>query len=173
MSIIERPGGGKPIHFGAYTLDEIVVSQDPANPSYVTGLNLFPTASTGILIADVNTGLFYNDTGKILTMQGSLTFQVEQGLGTKGNLLLWSERSPDAINFTENDLSLRTIEVGNDIATAHTKSAAISEWLPGTYNRFAMYNAGLGAITIKAPVASVNEGNSVTGMAWYFQVNEV
>ena len=162
------------IHFGAYTVDTIVISTDPNNPTYLTGVDLFSSSSPGIIVLDAATGLLRNDTGKTITMQGTVTYQTTQGAGGNANLLLWSERSTDdGVSFVENTFSLRTSEVPNNSSNSQTKSSAIAEWAPGESARWAMYNSGPGTLTLDGPSATVNGGNVVDGLSFYWQLNEV
>jgi hypothetical protein len=163
-----------PAHFGAYTTNTIAISTDPNNPTYLTGVALFPSATPGIIVLDAATGLLRNDTGFTLTMQGSVTYQTAQGAGGRADLHLWSERSnDDGVTFVENTFSLRTSEVPNNADSSQTKSSAISDWENGQSARWAMYNVGPGSLTLAAPSDTVNNGNAITGLSFYWQLNEV
>lgn len=162
------------LHFGAYTTDTINVSQDPNAPTYLTGVGLFPTSSPGFTIIDAATGLVKNTSNKTFSMQGTATYQLTQGAGGAGNLLLWSERSTDdGVSFTENTFSLRTSEVPNNSSNSQTKSSGVDQWAPGESIRWAMYNSGTGSVTLDGPSAVVNGGNTVDGLTFYWQLNEV
>lgn len=162
------------LHFGAYTTDSITVSTDPNSPTYLTGVGLFPSSSTVFTLLDASTGLIRNDSDRTFSMQGTATYQLVQGAGGSGNLLLWSERSDDdGLTFTENLFSLRTSEVPNNSSNSQTKSSGVDQWNPGESIRWAMYNSGPGAVTLQGPSAVVNGGNTVDGLTFYWQLNEV
>lgn len=162
------------LHFGAYTIDTIAVSSDPNNPTYLTGVALFPTSSPEFTLLDAATGLIRNDSGRTFSMQGTATYQLVQGAGGAGNLQLWSERSvDDGVNFVENQFSLRTSEVPNNSSNSQTKSSAVDQWAPGESVRWAMYNSGAGSVTLDEPSDTVNNGNIVDGLTFYWQLNEV
>lgn len=172
--VISLGGGGK-LHFGAFTLDTIAVSADPNAPTYLTGINLFPTSSPEFVLF---TGLdgerwLKNNSTESFSMQGSATYQLIQGVGGAGNLLIWSERSvDDGLTFVENAYSLRTSEVPNNSANSQTKSSAVDQWKPGESIRWAMYRSG-GAVTLDSPSTLVNGGNVVEGLSFYWQLNRV
>ena len=89
-------------------------------------------------------------------------------------MLLWSEKSTDdGVTFTENPLSLRTSDVRNNADNSDTKSSAVALWSPGESIRWAMYSDGPSLITLISPSATVNGGNVVNGIAFYWQLNEV
>lgn len=160
------------MHFGAYTVDTIAVSTDPNNPTYLTGVALFPSSSPEFTIIDVATGLIRNDSTKTFSMQGTATYQTIQGAGGSAKLQLWSERSSDdGVTFTENSFSLRTSDVANNSDNSQTKSSGVDQWAPGESIRWAMYNAGPGALTLDGPSDTVNGGNVVDGLTFYWQLN--
>lgn len=162
------------LHFGAYTLDTIAISQDPNNPTYLTGVGLFPTSSAEFTLIDPATGLIRNDSDRVFSMQGTVTYQTAQGAGGSGELKLWSERSgDDGVTFTENPFSLRTSEVPNNSTNSQTKSSGVDQWEPGQSIRWAMYNSGAGAVSLDGPTATVNNGNVINGLSLYWQLNEV
>lgn len=172
---IGGPSFRRGFHFGAYTVDTISVSTDPNSPTYLKGVGLFPTSSSEFTLF---TGLdgeqwIRNDTTKTFSMQGSATYQTTQGAGGNGELLLWSERSnDDGLTFTENTFSLRTSEVPNNSENSQTKSSGVDQWAPGESIRWAMYNSGVGAVVLDGPSATVNNGNVVDGLSFYWQLNE-
>ena len=161
------------IHFGAYTVDTITVSTNAMAPSYVTGVTLSPTGSAEIAIADAATGAVVNNSDRAITMQGTVTYQVDNGTGGTAQLLVWSERSDDnGVTWTLNDNSLRTSEVSNTSASSQTKSAAIADWQPGQWNRFVFANVGAGSLTLDSPSATV-AGGVVGGFSFFFALVEV
>lgn len=162
------------LHFGAYTNDTITVSTDPNNPTYLTGVALFPSSSPEFELIDPANGWVKNNSGRSFSMQGTVTYQPEQGAGGSAQLRLWSERSgDDGSTFTENDFSLRKSGVSNNSDDSQTKSSAVDTWNDGESIRWAMYNAGPGEITLKSPTDTVNNGNVISGLAFYWQLNEV
>ena len=164
------------VHFGMYSVDTILVTKDSNNPAYVTGLLLFPSSSEGFSIITAVDGSLWvkNNTGRVFSMQGSVTYQLKKGAGQRGLLMLWSERSnDDGVTFTENPFSLRTSEVPNNTDDSQTKSAGVSQWGVGECMRFAMYNAEGGDITLDSPVTIVNGANQIEGLSIYLQLNEV
>lgn len=167
-------GIARKLHFGAYTLDTIPVSTDPNSPTYLTGVALFPTSSPEFEIIDAATGLIRNNSSRTFSMQGSATYQTTQGSGGAGNFQLWSERSDDdGLTFTENPYSLRTSEVPNNSSNSQTKSSGVDGWKPGESVRWAMYNSGAGSVTLDGPSDTVNNGNVIEGLTFYWQINEV
>lgn len=107
-------------------------------------------------------------------MEGTATYQLSKGGGGLATLELWSERSIDGgLTYTENNFSLRTSEVSNNSDNSQTKSSAVGDWNVGELNRWAMYNSGAGVLTIAAPSTVLNNGNLITGLSFYWQLNEV
>lgn len=161
-------------HFGVFSVDTIPVSTDPDNPSYITGLLLFDSSSEGFEVIDAATGLVKNNTGRDLTMSGSVTYQGVNGTGGTAQLQLWSERSvDDGVTFEINQSSLRTTQLPNTSSGSQTKSAGIANWKSGESARFAIYNTSGGTLSLAAPTDTVNGGASVTGFSFYLQLNEV
>lgn len=166
--------GGKSLHLGAYTIATIPVSQDPDNPTYLSGVGLFPTSSPEFVLLDAATGLVKNNSGRTFSMQGTATYQTSQGAGGAGELILWSERSDDdGVTFIENTFSLRTSEVPNNSTGSQTKSSGVDQWQHGESVRWAMYNSESGAVSLDSPSATVNGGNVVEGLSFYWQLNEL
>lgn len=162
------------LHFGAYTTETIAVSTDKDNPTYLSGIALFSTSSPEFELLDPSTGLIRNNSGRTFSMQGSATYQTNQGVGGSGNIKLWSERSnDDGVSFVENDFSLRTSEVPNNSTNSQTKSSAVELWKSGESVRWAMYNSGVGAVSLDSPSDTVNGGNPIEGFSFYWQLNEV
>jgi hypothetical protein len=165
----------KLLHFGAYTNDTIVVSTDKDNPTYLTGISLFPSSSSEFEIIEDGAGVQWirNNSPKVLSMQGTATYQTIQGAGGSAQLKLWSERSEDdGETLTENLFSLRTSDVANNSDNSQTKSSGVDTWSPGESIRWAMYNSGPGALTLDGPTDTVNNGNVVDGLTFYWQLNE-
>lgn len=162
-------------HFGIYSFDTISISTDPDNPTYVTGLGLFPTSSEGFTIVDASRGIVRNDTGRTLTMSGTVTYQGEKVSSGRALLHLWSEKSNnDFQTFEVNQNSLRTTPVSNSSSDeSSTKSAGIANWESGQSARFAMYNSGAGSLVLQTPEVTVNHGETVHGFSFYMQLNEV
>lgn len=165
----------KPLHFGAYTNDTIAVSTDKDNPTYLTGISLFPSSSSEFEIIEDGSGVQWvrNSSTKVFSMQGTATYQTVQGSGSSAQLNLWSERSGDnGATFTENLFSLRVSDVANSSDNSQTKSSGVDTWSPGESIRWAMYNSGTGALTLDGPTDTVNNGNVVDGLTFYWQLNE-
>lgn len=159
-------------HFAITSTDTVAVSADANAPTYVTGAVLAPSSSDGIVLLDAATGLVKNNTGRTLTMTGTVSFQTSQGAGGASELFFWSERSNnDGVSFTENALSLRTSEVGNNAGNSQTKFSAVVNWLDGESVRFAAYRTG-GSVTLDSPSTIVNGGNAVEGVSFAWQLNE-
>ena len=161
-------------HFGAYTNDTIAVSTDPNAPTYLTNIALFPSSSPEFTLITDGGGVQWlrNDSTKTFSMQGTATYQTIQGAGGSAQLKLWSERSSDdGVTFVENEFSLRTSDVANNSDNSQTKSSGVDSWEPGQSIRWAMYNAGPGALTLDGPTDTVNGGNVVDGLTFYWQLN--
>lgn len=181
MSLIGIVGGGNgggghtlPLHFGAYTNDTISVSTDPDVPTYLTNIALFPSSSPEFTIITDGDGVQWirNDSTETFSMQGTVTYQTIQGAGGSAQLKLWSEISPDdGETFVENEFSLRVSDVANNSDNSQTKSSGVDTWEPGQSIRWAMYNAGTGALTLDGPSDTVNGGNVVDGLTFYWQLN--
>ncbi|AUR98039.1 hypothetical protein NVP1246O_32 [Vibrio phage 1.246.O._10N.261.54.E10] len=166
--------GGVLLHFGAYTNDTIVVGTDPDAPTYLTGVALFPSSSPEFTLITDGGGVQWvrNDSTKTFSMEGAVTYQTVQGAGGRAELKLWSERSDDdGVTFSENLFSLRTSEVPNNSSNSQTKSSGVDTWSPGESIRWAMYNTGPGALTLDGPSDTVNGGNVVDGLTFYWQLN--
>lgn len=174
LAATEEGGGDALLHFGAYTDDTIAVSTDPNAPTHLTGISLFPSSSSEFTIITDVSGVQWirNDSTKSFSMQGTATYQTIQGAGGSAQLKLWSERSnDDGVTFTENLFSLRTSDVANNSDNSQTKSSGVDTWNPGESIRWAMYNAGPGALTLDGPSDTVNGGNVVEGLTFYWQLN--
>lgn len=163
------------LHFGAFTNTDILVGLDPNNPTYLTNIALFPSSSTEFQLITDGGGIQWvkNNSNKMFSMQGTVTYQTLQGAGGSAELHLWSERSDDdGATFVENPFSLRTSEVRNNSTNSQTKSSGVDQWKPGESIRWAMYNTGGGTITLSGPSDVVNGGNILEGLAFYWQLNE-
>lgn len=164
------------LHFGAYTIDTVSVSADPDNPTYLTNIALFSSSSPefSLIIAPDGSQLIKNNSTKTFSMQGSATYQLVQGAGGGSEFFLWSESTfDDGVTFVENTFSLRTSDVPNNRRGSQTKSAAVGEWIPGQSIRWAMYKGAGGDVTLASPLTTVNNGNTVSGFSFYWQLNEV
>ncbi|AGG57794.1 hypothetical protein VPBG_00021 [Vibrio phage helene 12B3] len=167
-------GNALPLHFGAYTNDTITVSTDQNAPTYLTNIVLFPSSSPEFTLITDGSGVQWlrNDSTKTFSMQGTITYQTVQGAGGRADLKLWSERSDDnGTTFVENLFSLRNSEIRNNSNNSQTKSSGVDTWSPGESIRWAMYNAGPGEIILDGPTATVNGGNVVEGLTFYWQLN--
>lgn len=174
LAATEAGSGDTLLHFGAYTNDTIAVSTDPNAPTHPTGISLFPSSSSEFTIITDAGGVQWirNDSTRSFSMQGTVTYQTVQGAGGSAGLKLWSERSDDdGVTFTENLFSLRTSDVANNSDNSQTKSSGVDTWNPGESIRWAMYNSGPGALTLDGPSDTVNGGNVVEGLTFYWQLN--
>jgi hypothetical protein len=163
------------LHFGAFTVDVVPVSNDSANPTYLTGIVLAGSSSPEftLVIAPDGSQLIKNTSAKTFPMEGSATYQIVQGAGGGAEFFLWSEKSiDDGVTFIENAFSLRTSDVPNNRAGSQTKTAAVGSWAPGESIRWAMYRTG-GEVTLSAPSTAVNGGNVVSGFTFFWQLNQV
>jgi hypothetical protein len=164
------------LHFGAFTVDTIPISDDPDDPTYLTGISLFASSSSefSIIVAPDGSQLIRNDSTRTFSMQGTGTYQIVQGTGGGTEFFLWSESTlDDGVSFVENTFSLRTSDVPNNRRGSQTKSAAVGDWLPGQAIRWAMYKGAGGDVTLAAPETTVNSGNPVSGFTFFWQLNEV
>ncbi|AZU97939.1 hypothetical protein [Vibrio phage LP.1] len=162
------------LHFAGILLTGLAVSSDPDAPSYLNGVILDPVSSPEFEVVDPIGGWIKNNSSKTLDMAGIVTYQVAKGAGGAGELLLWSERSlDDGATFTENPFSLRTSEIGNNTDNSQSKSSGVRGWAPGESMRWAMYNAGAGAVTLNRPSATVNNGNVVEGVPFFWELKEL
>ncbi|CAL9955515.1 hypothetical protein VPHK225_0010 [Vibrio phage K225] len=160
-------------HFAILSTSNIAIGADADAPTYMSGTSLAASSSNGFTLLDAATGLVKNNTGKTLTMAGTVSFQTTQGAGGASELFLWSERSSDdGVSFAENALSLRTIDIENNTGDSQTKVSAVSDWLDGESVRFAMYRTG-GDVTLDSPSTAVNGGNTAEGVSFIWQLNEV
>ena len=154
----------------ALSTDTVILSTDASNPSYITGISL-SESSPELEAFDPVGGWIRNNGTEPISMAGTVTLQTQQGVGGSSVVHLWSERSTDnGTTSTVNPQSLRMIDVGNDSASSHTKSSAISQLLPGESVRFAMYITG-GATTLAAPSATVNGTETVEGLSFFWTLN--
>lgn len=161
-----------PFHFAAFTNDTIAVSNLAASPTYLTNITLASTSSPEFeLITGVDGELWIkNISDKTFSMQGSATYQTNQGAGGAASYYLWSERTDDdGLTFTENTFSLRTSEVRNNSDNSQTKSSAVGSWAPNEAIRWAMYRTG-GAVNLDSPSTTVNGVSPIEGFSFYWQL---
>ncbi len=157
---------------GTGSVDTIVVSSDPDNPTFITGLQT-TGAQRGISLIDAITGTFENTSGRTITsMIGTISFHPTETGGGTGILNIVSERSDDGgLTWSFNMFSLRTIEVAASGESFATKVSTISSLLPGTRFRFKLVESGAGGITLSQTSAVMN-GETITSSSVTFVLDE-
>lgn len=166
-----------PIHMSMLSIATINVSGGLANPSYINGFipgmksdpGLVPTL-TGPL-ADQDTGAILNNTGRTITMNGSIAY-LTVFTGFSGNMSVWSERSSDGINWTPNANSFRPWDVSFISGGSVTQKSAVLEWADGEYLRFALSNQGGGTLSLQSLSETVNGSQSVESLSVYWTLDE-
>jgi hypothetical protein len=122
----------------ADSFDTMNISADNLNPSFLTGLVI--EHCDGISMADPITGAIVNDTGRTITMTGSISYNPKKSSGTTVQLNIVSERSDDGgITWFGNLNSRRSLEVSNNGESFGTKVSLIIDWLPDQLLRFRMW----------------------------------
>lgn len=164
------------LHFGALYPDVIPVSNDPDNPTRFEGailLTLVPTSSPEfeLIIGVDGTQWLKNNSTKTVNMAGTVSYQLDNGVGGAANINLWSEiTDDDGLTFVEADVSLRTSSISNTTASSQTKASAINSFAPGQAIRWAFYNSESSTLTLTPPSATVNGGNVVTGLSFFWEL---
>jgi hypothetical protein len=120
---------------------------------------------------DQDTGAIVNNTGKVLTMDGSIAYLTVYA-GFAGNVSVWSERSTDGINWTPNPGSYRNWDVSFVSGGSVTQKSAVLNWQPGEYLRFAMVNTGGGTLSLQSVSAAVNGNQQVDSLSVYWTLEE-
>ena len=140
----------------------IAVSADDTAPSFFTGLAAVGTPN--LVAVDAATGSIQNVAGRAIgPMVGTISFQpLKGGGGNAQRIRIWSETSPDAINWTTNLDSLRAVDVPNDGESFKTIVSFVTS-IPDTYYlRFRFFSTGGGTLSL-IPETELINGETITG----------
>lgn len=157
--------------FFASTLETVTINDSPTAPSFFTDLELNPN-SKGFELTPA-TGAIRNVSGRLLkACVGSISFQPNKGVGGVTLLHLWSERSSDGVTWTQNENSLRSIEISNSGETFKTSISAVGDLADGEYTRFRCYALSGGAIDFVSPTDTVLGGEVIRGASIIWELSE-
>jgi hypothetical protein len=134
----DNPFAITPSSIFANSITTTVVNSDPADPSYLLGLTI--QHADDISLVDAATGAIVNDTGRTITMTGSISYNPVKGGGAAAQLNIVSERSNDlGVSWFGNLNSRRTVEVANSAESFGTKVSLIIDWEPDQWLRFRVW----------------------------------
>ena len=142
--------------------DAIAVSEDDTAASFFTGLAAVGTPN--LVAVDAATGSIQNIAGRAIgPMVGTVSFQpLKGGGGAAQRIRVWSETSPDAISWTTNLDSLRSVDIPSDGQSFKTM-VSFSESIPDTYYlRFRFFSTGGGTLSL-TPETEVINGETIAG----------
>lgn len=160
-----------PRHFLAVSEVTIPIGIDGNNPNLFIGLGLIAGANH-FEISGVD-GSVKNILGKTIeVMTGTISFQPVKPSGTAVTLHIWSERSIDGITWTQNEKSLRPLEIGNVGDSMKTNVSYIRNFLDGEYVRFRAYCKSGGAINLVPPTDAVLGGQIIEGYSVTWELLE-
>ena len=162
---------GEKQHFAVSTLETVTINNSPTAPSFFTDLILNPL-SVGFELTPA-TGAVKNVSGRLLkSCSGTISFQPDKGVGGTTLLHLWSERSSDGVAWTQNETSLRSIEISNSGETFKTSVSGVSNWNDGEFVRFRCYAVSGGAIDFSSPTDTVLGGEVIVGSSILWELIE-
>lgn len=138
-----------------------------ASPSILDGLNGAFTSNRFEI--DSVSGSAINRSGKVIPLMfGTLSLQIYMSGGD--TLYIYSEQSPDGINWTKNPNSLRTKNIANNGEGYITISSFLANWNPDVYARFRLYCKS-GNIKLDIPSETI-EGEVVEGFSAIWAMRE-
>ena len=127
--------------FSASCNSTVSVPVDSANPAFLGPFTL--DYAQDITLVNAAEGIVRNDSGRVITMSGSINYNPDKGGGGVTTLNLVSERSADnGTTWTGNLDSKRTVEIANTSESFQTLLSWIITWNPGELLRFRAWISG-------------------------------
>lgn len=128
--------------FSASCTSTVNIPTSSTNPAFLGPLIL--DYAKDITLVNAAEGTVRNDTGRTITMSGSISYNPDKGGGGTTTLNIVSERSADnGTTWVGNLDSKRTVEISNNTESFGTKVSWIITWAPGELLRFrAWINGG-------------------------------
>jgi hypothetical protein len=151
--------------FFATSVDTIPISQDSLSPSFFTGLSL--AHADKIAIVDLPTGAMINNSGKTITMTGTVSINPTLSGGVTAALNIISERSNDGgLNWFGNLDSRRPVEVANSSESFGTKISLIIDWLPGQWLRFRLWTTVGNLSLVSTSATALGQTFATPSVVW-------
>lgn len=155
--------------FFASSVTTINIGTDSVNPSFLGPLTL--DSATGITLTDAATGTVRNDSGRVITMTGSINYNPNVTGGGTTTLNLVSERSLDnGVTWAGNLESRRSMEINNTSESFGTKLSLILNWQPNQLLRFRAW-VDTGSITLESTSATAL-GQTFTSPSVVWELSE-
>lgn len=144
---------------------DIVINDTPATPSFLGPLKL--DHADEITLVDASNGTMRNDTGRTISMTGSISYNPDKGGGGPTTLNLISERSDDdGVTWFGNLNSRRTVEISNSGESFGTKISIITDWLPGQLLRFRAWRVSGLLSFVSTDVTALGETYTTPSLVW-------
>ena len=144
--------------------DPIVINDDSVAPSFLGPIEM--NSSSGISLVDAATGTMRNDTGRTISMTGTINYNPDKGGGGTTTLNLVSERSNDGVTWFGNLESRRSMEVSNNSESFGTKLSLIIDWLPNQQLRFRAWRVDGTLSFVSSTVAAIGENYVTPSLVW-------
>lgn len=143
----------------------IVIDDTPALPSFLGPLKI--DHSDEITLVDAANGTMRNDTGRTISMTGSINYNPDKGGGGNTLLNLISERSNDnGATWFGNLNSRRPVEISNSSESFGTKVSLIIDWLPGQLLRFRAWRVGGALSFVSTSTTALGESYTTPSLVW-------
>lgn len=128
--------------FSASCSSNVSIPSSSTSPAFLGPLTL--DYAKGITLVNAAEGTVRNDTGRVITMSGSISYNPDKGGGGTTTLNIVSERSADGGTTWAGNLdSKRTVEISNNSESFGTKVSWVITWAPSELLRFrAWINGG-------------------------------
>lgn len=145
--------------------NDIIINDTPASPSFLGPLKL--DHADEISLVDAANGTMRNDTGRLISMTGSISYNPDKGGGGTTTLNLISERSNDnGATWFGNVNSRRTVEISNNGESFGTKISSIIDWEPGQLLRFRAWRVAGSLSFVSTDVAALGETYTTPSIVW-------
>lgn len=152
--------------FVAHSLTNVEVSQNITNPSYLAPITMIKARGIGIFNgAD---GSLINNTGSLLTMIGTISFNPDKGSGGAVGLEIISERSNDGgLTWFGNLESRRSVEISNSGESFGTKLSIVQDWAPLQLLRFRVWVSQGELTLVSTPTVVLGEEYTSPSIVWH------
>lgn len=151
--------------FFASSFDTITITDSTVLPSFLGPLTL--DHNDEITLIDAVTGAVRNDSGRVITMTGSINYNPNKGGGGTTTLNLVSERSDDnGVTWFGNLNSRRSIEINNSGESFGTKLSLIVDWEPGQLLRFRAWRVSGSLVFESSDASALGQTFTTPSLVW-------
>lgn len=144
---------------------DISITTSSTTPSFFGPL--MDNLSSGISLVDATTGTLRNDTGRTISMTGTINFNPDKGGGGTTQLNIVSERATTLGGpWVGNLESKRTVEISNNSESFATKLSLIIDWEPNQLLRFRGWINGGSLDFVVSSVSAIGQTFVSPSIAW-------